>query len=92
MIDRFTSLLITHYSLPPLLTKSHLLITHQKCQESKEKKADESVEKVPKTKLDKLPEVAISYRLQVFAREKTAIPSVEVPPKPPNPNHPRGAL
>ncbi len=33
-------------------------------------KAHELVEKVPKTQLDKLPEVAIFYRLQVFAREK----------------------
>ncbi len=28
------------------------------------------VKKVPKSKFDKLPEVAISYRSQVFAREK----------------------
>ncbi len=36
-------------------------------------KADEFVEKVPKIKLDKLPEVTISYRLEVFAREKRII-------------------
>jgi len=47
-----------------------------KCQVSSGEKADEFVEKVPKTKLDKLPEVAISYRLQVFAREKNTVTSL----------------
>ncbi len=45
------------------------LIT-EKCQVLSEQKPHEFVEKVPNQELDKLPEVVISYRLQVFAREK----------------------